>query len=164
MLGFSKTVGYAVQALSCLDEHEPHLNKDLGAALTIPKAYLCKVINRLAHEGLVETKRGRKGGIVLSRAPEKITLLQVVKAVEGSDWMDPCMLGMDTCVALRFCPFSTFWEDLRNRVETALRTTTLADIIAQKNRTATRSASSQPSQACATPFAPEAAEQDAMRP
>lgn len=50
----------------------------------VPKEYLSKAMQALANAGLVNTTSGPKGGYSLSRAPSKITVLDIVEAVEGT--------------------------------------------------------------------------------
>lgn len=50
---------------------------------SVPKEYLSKAMQALAGAGLVNTTSGPKGGYSLSRAPSKITMLDIVEAVEG---------------------------------------------------------------------------------
>ena len=133
MIGFSQTLGYAVQILACLDCKRPRQTDDLVLQLTVPRAYLRKIVNHLALEGLVMTQRGRKGGVMLSRPAESISLLQLVKAIEGSNWISPCLLSMDTCNALRYCPLKDFWSDIRKTLESRLRTTSLKEVISTRS-------------------------------
>jgi Rrf2 family protein len=134
MMGFSQTLSYAVQVLACLDVHRPRRVDEIGAVLTVPMPYLRKVVKRLAEEGFVHTRRGRSGGVVLSRPPETISLLQLVKAIEGKEWISPCLLSMETCVALRFCPLKDLWTDIKKTIEAKLRVTTIKEVIGTRSR------------------------------
>lgn len=73
MLCLSQTTGYAVRALVCLDEQGGHANliRDIAKCAGIPKPYLARIINDLAHEGLVTAKRGYRGGVALAPPPGK---------------------------------------------------------------------------------------------
>jgi Rrf2 family protein len=51
----------------------------------VPSAYLVKQLQKLSQSGIVETVKGRKGGYRLARPGNKITLLDVVLAVEGTE-------------------------------------------------------------------------------
>jgi len=133
MIGFSQTLGYAVQALACLDHQQARSIDEIARGLTVPKPYLRKVVKRLSEEGLIVTRRGRRGGVLLSRSAESITLLQVVKAVEGSNWITPCLLSMDTCTALRFCPLKDFWTDIKRTIEKQLRNASLNEVVGNKS-------------------------------
>jgi len=54
----------------------------LAEAEKIPANYLVQILNELRTSGLIMSKRGKQGGYALARAPEKIGLLQIVKAVD----------------------------------------------------------------------------------
>jgi Rrf2 family protein len=56
----------------------------------VPPAYLAKSMQALTRAGLVSARQGRGGGYLLTRAPEQITLLDVVLAVEGDEPMFRC--------------------------------------------------------------------------
>jgi len=133
MICLSHTTGYAVHALSCLENgsQQPHLIRDVAQSTGLKKPYLAKIFNQLAHHGLVETKRGYRGGIVLARPSEEISLLQIVEAVEGNQWIGPCMLGLPDCMKKNLCPTHTLWMQIVDQITTALRKTTLADVISK---------------------------------
>ncbi len=138
MLSLTQTTGYAILALSCLEDNQarPCLIRDIAERTGLRKPYLAKIFNQLAHYGLVDTKRGYRGGIVLSRPPAAITLLQILEAVEGDQWLGPCLLGMDKCESTNCCPTQHLWQDIAKRITQVLRKTTLADMIqagAQRN-------------------------------
>lgn len=57
----------------------------LAAFFELPEAYLAKQLQKLSGAGLVETRRGPKGGYALAKAPADITLLAMVNAIDGSE-------------------------------------------------------------------------------
>jgi Rrf2 family protein len=91
MMHLSKTVGYAVHALSCLEraEGQPLFVQAIAERTGLKKPYLARIVNRLVHAGLITSKRGYRGGIVLARPTDQIALAEVVEAIEGSDWNQP---------------------------------------------------------------------------
>ena len=91
----------------------------------MPKPYLAKIINSLVHHGLVLAKRGYRGGISLGGAPENISLLEVVEAVEGKNWLGPCLLGLDDCASRRVCPTQLRWKGVRQQIIAILDTTSV---------------------------------------
>jgi Rrf2 family protein len=131
MMCLSQTTGYAIRALGCLGEEacHPHLIRDVAACSGVNKPYLAKVFNKLAASGLIITKRGYHGGITLSRPASEITLLEIVKAVEGERWIGPCLLGISECATNEVCPTSALWKQISQQIETVLKTTTLADVV-----------------------------------
>jgi Rrf2 family protein len=134
MLSLSVTTGYAIKALMCLESGDCVLRhiSDLAQCSGVPRPYLAKIINALSQHGLVSTKRGYHGGIALARAARDISLLEIVEAVEGNQWLGECLLGMDTCDIFTICPTHDFWARIRREITEELRTTTLASVIASK--------------------------------
>lgn len=136
MLSLSLTTGYAFRIMACLDGpggtpvHVGYLARCTG----IPKHYLSKIIQLLAARGLLETKRGYKGGVLLARPAERITLLEIAQTIEGPNWIGTCLLGMPACGGKRVCPTFNFWKKERKHIEAELRSTTLADMRAFKRR------------------------------
>lgn len=62
----------------------------LAAAFDIPSHYLNKFLQALVRADILVSTAGAKGGFRLARQPEKITLLDVVTAIEGSDGAFRC--------------------------------------------------------------------------
>lgn len=152
MLSLSATTGYAIKALMCLESGEcvPRHSSDIAQCTGVPRAYLAKILNALAQQGLVTTKRGYRGGISLARSAEHISLLQIVEAVEGGQWLGECLLGMETCDILTICPTHDFWARIRREITEELRATTLASVMASRQcRRAQAEEFSKPDHQCA---------------
>jgi Rrf2 family protein len=134
MLCLSQTTGYAIKALGCLDDPAPVSRFVSGIAerTGVPRAYLAKIVNLLARQGLIVAKRGQRGGIALARPARQISLLQIVEAVEGKAWLGPCLLALDDCGTARACPTHAFWLEVRERIQQKLGETTLAEVIAAR--------------------------------
>ena len=134
MLSLSQTTGYAIEALTHLNPPggEPRLLRDVARRAGVPGAYLAKRMPDLVGAGLVRSRRGQRGGLVLARDPSQITLLEISEAVESRRWLDGCLMGLTTCSDDRHCPVHTFWKSIRPKIEKTLRTTTLASVIAHK--------------------------------
>ncbi len=80
---------YALLALLELTGHyndgEPLQIRQIAAQQNIPDRYLEQLLATLRRGGLVRSQRGAKGGYVLGREPWKITLLDIINCLEGSD-------------------------------------------------------------------------------
>jgi Rrf2 family transcriptional regulator, cysteine metabolism repressor len=57
--------------------------ESLAQAESAPANYLAQILSELRDGGLITSRRGKQGGYALARAPEKISLLDIVKLVEG---------------------------------------------------------------------------------
>jgi len=134
MLSLSQTTGYAIEALAHLNPPggKPLLLREVARLARVPGAYLAKRMPDLVAAGLVTSRRGQRGGLVLAREPAEITLLEISEAVEARRWLDGCLLGLSSCSDERACPVHTFWKPTRAKIEKTLRTTTLASVIAHE--------------------------------
>jgi Rrf2 family protein len=131
MMNVSKTAGYAIHAMSCIGNSRAPMRfvRDIARKTGLQKPYLAKIINQLAHDGLVVAKRGYRGGIALARPPGDITLLEIVTAVDGEEWSHTCLFGLEKCPVAGHCPAHERWNEIREEVASVLRATTLADVI-----------------------------------
>src|SRR5436853_3752195 len=80
----SLTHEYALRAMTQLAAEAPGTSttEHIAAATDVPAAYLAKVMQSLRRAGLITSKRGVGGGVKLARPPKKISLLEIVNAVE----------------------------------------------------------------------------------
>jgi Rrf2 family protein len=107
----------------------------ISEAEGIPLPFLTKVISRLATAGLVTTSRGMGGGVSLARAPEEVTLLQVVEAVDGPILLNHCLLRAGACERELYCAAHEVWGEIQARFVQELNSVTmhqLAERQAQK--------------------------------
>ncbi len=136
MLCLSQTTGYAVLALSCMDNPcngKWVLAKEVSECTGIPQAYLSKILHSLVGSGLIQAKRGYRGGFTLARPADQISILDITEAVEGESWLPRCLLGLVDCSQLRACPTHDFWSIERGNIESELRRTTLS-VVAEFER------------------------------
>ena len=94
----------------------------------LKRDYLAKICRKLVQANLVDAVRGKAGGYRLSRPPEEITLLDVIEAVEGRLALNLCQYHPPKCGDLD-CPVRPVWEDLQEKVRSALAGKTLAELI-----------------------------------
>jgi Rrf2 family transcriptional regulator, iron-sulfur cluster assembly transcription factor len=152
MLSLSQTTGYAIQALGCINGLLAPARQIgvIAKCSGVPRPYLAKIIGALSRKGLVATKRGFRGGISLTRPARDISLLEIVEAVEGEQWLGNCMLGFTDCAHHFVCPTQVFWERIRGEITAMLRQTSLADLLTARAEPPAR-ATARPSAARALP-------------
>jgi Rrf2 family iron-sulfur cluster assembly transcriptional regulator len=134
MLCLSQTTGYAIQALGCIDGLLSPARQIavIAKCSGVPRPYLAKIIGALSRKRLVATKRGFRGGISLTRPARDISLLEIVEAVEGEQWLGKCLLGFNDCAHHLVCPTQVFWQRIRHEITAMLRQTSLADLLSTK--------------------------------
>jgi Rrf2 family protein len=127
---------YASRALLSLSLHDgetrPTSVRDIAERTGLPQPYLEQILLALKGAGLVRSKRGVGGGYVLARAPEAITLGQIVSAVEGpiaaGDFGEPHQNG--ACDHEGQCVLLALWAEVGETMRRHLDSFTLADMVA----------------------------------
>jgi len=121
----SRAAEVALAALPLLHWPGAHVKgrgvRELARDAGVPAPFLAQVLKRLAHAGLLRSKRGRTGGFVLGRPASEITVADVVLALEGRDELDAAFPPLKGPAGPLFAP-------VRSRVFDVLRTTTVADL------------------------------------
>ncbi len=106
------------------------LTHEVAARQGIPLPFLAKIVPALTRAGLLRSQRGAGGGIILARPAEKITLLEVVEAIDGPLALNMCVLWPDDCSRSGTCPVHEIWCDARSLLAGRLSRTTIADLAA----------------------------------
>jgi Rrf2 family iron-sulfur cluster assembly transcriptional regulator len=127
---------YASRALVSLalhaDDGRPTSVRDIAERTGLPQPYLEQILLALKGAGIVRSKRGVGGGYVLSRPPGRITLSEIVGAVDGpitaGDFGEPHTNG--ACDHEGQCVLLAIWADVGDRMRRLLHSITLADIAA----------------------------------
>ena len=129
---YSKSAEYAIQAMIYLAEHEARglaMVSTIAEAYDIPRHFLAKLVQSLTRDNLIKSFRGRNGGIKLGRPADKISLLQVINAIEGPPpEPEMCVIGLDICSDQVACPLHKQWRHIKDLVEETLHKQTLADL------------------------------------
>lgn len=131
MMALSNTAGHAIRALACLAgcANPPANIKDVAKCAEVPQAYLAKIVKKLNDSGIVASKRGNKGGIWLARPAKLISLLDISVAMDGEDFLGPCLLGSEFCSDKRDCPTHKFWTKNKELIRKELERTKLSDVL-----------------------------------
>lgn len=126
---FHTSTRYALQVLVRLPRDGTYrLARCLAAELDLPGPYLAKILQTLGHCGILESHRGPSGGFRLNRAPEDITLRDVVVAMEGPEPFETCLLGHHASQEGCHCPTRPAWDSLQSLLAAFMATTTLRDL------------------------------------
>ncbi len=82
----SRSTGYALLAAGYIAQHEEDgivLSQTISKKYNIPLEYLLKILQQLVRANVLHSKRGPRGGFSLAKTPKKITMLEIIEAVEG---------------------------------------------------------------------------------
>lgn len=102
----TKQTNYAVRMLMYCAANDGHLSRipEIAKSYGVSELFLFKILQPLTKAGLVETVRGRNGGVRLGRPADKINLLEVIRVTEDSFAMAECFEnGVPDCPLVDSC-------------------------------------------------------------
>ncbi len=132
MLRISKLADYATGVMSLVARRpeEVHSAAKIAVGLGIGQATASKILKLLAQGGLVKAQRGVKGGYVIARAPERISLAEIIDAIEGIPLgLTECSSTPGLCVQESGCLVRGNWQRISVAIRRALEGVTLADMV-----------------------------------
>jgi Rrf2 family transcriptional regulator, iron-sulfur cluster assembly transcription factor len=133
MMELTRKAEYAVRGMLYLGkQQEGHfaMISDIAEAMDAPRSFLAKIFQDLAIKGLVRSCKGTKGGFVLARPPEKITLCEIVEAIEGPIMPNKCLMGEGMCSFQETCTVHPVWRRLQTVTRGILEEVTLKTLSA----------------------------------
>jgi Rrf2 family nitric oxide-sensitive transcriptional repressor len=110
--------------------------REIADAYAISKNHLMKVAFELGRQGFLENVRGRKGGLKLARAPARIGLGKVVRAMEQDFAMVECFGNDNACIIAAPCRLKGVLSQALAAYLKVLDRYTLADLVARNDRLA----------------------------
>ena|SRR5947209_4239758 len=137
---FSTKTEYGVRVMVELAGHsgeDPVPLAEIASHGDLPLAYLEHLVARLRKAGLVDSRRGSRGGYLLARSPTNITMAEVVEALEGaiapieciSEAADGSIVCSRESDPAHVCPTKLLWTRVRFAIVRTLQETTLADVV-----------------------------------
>lgn len=133
----SKKCQYALHALIYLGEHQQSglvFISQIATSKRIPKKFLEAILLDLKNTNILGSKKGKGGGYYLKKRPEEITILQVVRAIDGAVAMLPCVSlnfyeRCGLCENEQQCTINHLFSQVRDETLKILSKNTLADLI-----------------------------------
>jgi Rrf2 family transcriptional regulator, cysteine metabolism repressor len=125
---------YGLEALLDMAIHSDgtHLNiKGIADRQGIPEKYLEQIFSTLKKNGIIISVRGAQGGYLLAEMPDKITVRQILNALEGPLSPVACVVeGQETdCKRYDFCVTRTFWRSMMEELNRVTDAVSLADLM-----------------------------------
>jgi Rrf2 family transcriptional regulator, nitric oxide-sensitive transcriptional repressor len=123
---------YSLRTLMYLGTHREHLVtiQDIADSYGISKSHLMKVVHQLGLAGLVETIRGRSGGLRLGKEPEEINIGDVVRGTEPDFMMVECFSReTNECILSPSCELQDVLRRATKAYLEVLSGVTLADLL-----------------------------------
>jgi len=131
MLKLNRITDYAVVVLAQM-AREPGRTvtaPQLAGDSAVPLPTVAKLLKELARDGVLASHRGVNGGYALARAPQDISVLEIIRALEGPVALTSCVDdAVDDCSVESLCPMRGNWNKVNGAIRSALDSVTLADM------------------------------------
>lgn len=145
MLAFTRKTDYALIALTHLAQHPDQCNsaREIASRYGVPLPLLMNILKQMNQRGLAQSIRGPRGGYRLALPPEKISLNDIIGAVEGPvqlvqcvDWYQHKARGKikTGCDLMAACPVRPTIHRVHARLVEFLSGVTLADVVDNRRR------------------------------
>jgi Rrf2 family protein len=121
----SKKSQYGLRSLVLLAKKDFLPLRVISEKENIPFDYLEKIFSKLEKNHLVQSKKGSQGGYSLARNSKKITVGQIIRALEGEIVLVECI----GCSRKKSCPTINVWEKLQDSLEKTIDSITLKELI-----------------------------------
>jgi len=130
----TRQTNYAMRILMYCAANTDRLSRipEIAAAYSVSELFLFKILQPLVEAGLVETVRGRNGGVRLGRAAESITLFDVVRVTEESFAMECFENDAAECPLVDSCALNSALREALNAFFAVLARYTIADLVAAR--------------------------------
>jgi Rrf2 family transcriptional regulator, iron-sulfur cluster assembly transcription factor len=122
---------YAIRGmvyLALYRDNKVVLLKDLCAVQDTPRAFMIKIFQQLSKKGLVKSVRGSKGGYILAKSANHISLREIIEGVEGPIFLNRCLIRKMGCDRSEKCPLHPVWKEAQDCLMAVLEKHTLAEL------------------------------------
>ncbi len=128
ILRISEALSLGLHAMAYLSSapEKPRRVKEIAKRLKASEAHLSKVLQALARAGLLKATRGPKGGYMLAKKPEEISLLDIFEVINGPLKDQRCLFKEPLCSGER-CLLGNLLEDVNRLVREHFSKTTLKE-------------------------------------
>lgn len=139
-MNVSQKCQYALRALLELAKRNqtgPVKIADIARAQAIPAKFLEGILLELKKLGVVESKRGPKGGYLLAMPPEELTVGKIIQFIDGPPAPVACVAGEHhtQCPLFGQCAFLPMWRRARDAVANVYDQTTFQNLLEEDQRT-----------------------------
>jgi len=121
---------YGLQAVFALARSSGFVSaKQIAQERNLPAAFVKKLLQKLCRAGLVKASVGKQGGYRLARAPEKISIRELLQALEGDLAPVSCLARDHRCDLADGCTTQHIWAQIDHKIQEALESISLKDIL-----------------------------------
>jgi Rrf2 family protein len=119
----------------------PVTGRDIAEQERLPGDYVEQILLRLRRAGIVRSTRGARGGYMLARAPEEVSIRNVIEASETTTFDLHCVshpIGEERCSSSHNCSIRPVWMLLQRKIDDVLEGVRLSDLLHEEGEVRTR--------------------------
>lgn len=128
----TRATEYAIRTIIYLAQQpkeEIVLKKDICRTQEVTPAFLTKILQPLIKAGIVSSQRGVGGGFLLAKAPDEITLLDILQAEEGPLKLNHCLVESGFCLRDTHCSAHEVWHEVQDEMISVLQRYSVAELV-----------------------------------
>jgi Rrf2 family protein len=138
----SKKCKYAIHALVYLAERYqkgPIHIQEIAEKQRIPKKFLEAILLELRNSSILHSKKGKGGGYYLNKSPQDVTLIEIIRLMDGAIAMLPCVSlnyyrPCEECIDEKICGIRHAFISVRDETLKVLQGTSLAQIVEDQKK------------------------------
>ena len=119
----------------------PVTGRDIAESERLPSDYVEQILLRLRRAGIVSSTRGARGSYTLARAPEQISIRDVIEASEMTTFDLHCLshpVEEERCSSSHNCSIRPVWMLLQQKIDDVLEGVHLSDLLVEESEVRTR--------------------------
>ncbi|MEO5601553.1 MAG: Rrf2 family transcriptional regulator [Cyclobacteriaceae bacterium] len=128
---FSKACEYGIRAMLHIARTSKEGTRvgirEIAKAIDSPEPFMAKILQDLSRKGLVLSIKGPNGGFYMDEIHLKISLAEIVTAIDGDQLFNGCGLGLKACNERKPCPIHYEFKAIRTNLKAMLQATALED-------------------------------------
>lgn len=128
---FSKACEYAIRAMMFVAQKSKAGErvgiKEITKGIDSPEHFVAKILQELSRKGLLQSVKGPNGGFYMDAANMRVTLAEVVAAIDGDQLFSGCGLGLRECNEKKPCPIHDEFKIVRTKLKNMLQTTQIGE-------------------------------------
>lgn len=131
MIRITKQTDYAILLLTYVAAQAPdqvHTSRSLAEWSRLSLPMVSKILKPLSRAGIMVSTRGVNGGYTLARPADRITVGQIIRAIEGPIGMTHCITEPGSCEQETFCPVKVNWARISQAVRDAVEDVPLSEM------------------------------------
>ncbi|WP_242920121.1 RrF2 family transcriptional regulator [Pontibacter liquoris] len=129
----SKTTEYALRAIVYIALGDAAGNrpgvKEIAQELELPVHFMGKILQDLVRKGIIASAKGPRGGFFLHRPASEISILEVVREIDGLAAFTKCGMGLNQCSDIHPCPLHNDIKAYRDRLLKVYSVKTIQDLV-----------------------------------